>query len=137
MSDVNAVALTGNLTRDPEMRRTQGGMQVLSFSIAVNRRAKDAATGEWGEAPNYVDITMFGNYAEAMGRYLSKGCKVALSGELRWSSWERDGQRRSKLEVIASELVLMQRREQQPAQRPAVAEGCAQADVFATEDCPF
>lgn len=108
---INRVAVSGHLTRDPELRATTGGMQVLSFGIAVNDRRKNPQTGEWEDYPNFVDCTMFGTRAEKINRYLSKGCKVAIEGKLRYSSWERDGQRRSKLEVIVEEIEFLSRQQ--------------------------
>ena len=94
---INRVNISGNLSRDPELRMTSGGTQVLSFGVAVNDRRRNPQSGEWEDYPNFVDCTMFGARAEAVSRYLSKGSKVAIEGKLRYSSWERDGQRRSKL----------------------------------------
>ena len=99
---INRVNISGNLTRDPELRMTSGGTQVLSFGVAVNDRRRNPQSG-----------TMFGARAEAVSRYLSKGSKVAIEGKLRYSSWERDGQRRSKLEVIVDEIEFMSRGSQQ------------------------
>ncbi|HIU04589.1 MULTISPECIES: single-stranded DNA-binding protein [Collinsella] len=110
---INRVNISGNLTRDPEVRMTSGGTQVLSFGVAVNDRRRNPQTGEWEDYPNFVDCTMFGSRAEAVSRYLSKGSKVAIEGKLRYSSWERDGQRRSKLEVIVDEIEFMSRGQQQ------------------------
>lgn len=120
---INHVSISGNLTRDPELRSTSGGMQVLSLGVAVNERVKNQSTGEWEDRPNFVDCVVFGNRAEALSRFLSKGSKVAVSGRLRYSAWEKDGQKRSKLEVIVDELDLMSQRQQaqnapQTAQRP-------------------
>ncbi|WP_144743444.1 single-stranded DNA-binding protein [Enorma burkinafasonensis] len=109
---INRVNISGNLTRDPELRMTSGGTQVLSFGVAVNDRRRNPQTGEWEDYPNFVDCTMFGTRAEAVSRYLSKGSKVAIEGKLRYSSWERDGQRRSKLEVIVDEIEFMSRGQQ-------------------------
>ena len=109
---INRVNISGNLTRDPELRVTSGGTQVLSFGVAVNDRRRNPQTGEWEDYPNFVDCTMFGTRAEAVKRYLSKGSKVAIEGKLRYSSWERDGQRRSKLEVIVDEIEFMSRGQQ-------------------------
>lgn len=111
---INRVNISGNLTRDPELRATTNGTQVLSFGVAVNDRRRNPQTGEWEDYPNFVDCTMFGNRAEALSRYLQKGAKVAIEGKLRYSSWERDGQRRSKLEVIVDEVELMSRNAQGP-----------------------
>jgi len=110
---INRVNISGNLTRDPELRATMGGTQVLSFGVAVNDRHKNQQTGEWEDYPNFVDCTMFGNRAEAVSRFLSKGSKVAIEGKLRYSSWEKDGQRRSKLEVIVDEIEFMSRQQEQ------------------------
>ena len=106
---INRVIISGNLTRDPELRMTSGGTQVLSLGVAVNDRRRNAQTGEWEDYPNFVDCTMFGARAEAVSRYLSKGSKVAIDGRLRYRQWERDGQRRSKLEVVVEEIEFMSR----------------------------
>ena len=110
---INRVCITGNLTRDPELRATQSGSRVLSFGIAVNDRRKNQQTGEWEDYPNFVDCTMFGTRAEKIANYLAKGSKVAIEGKLRYSSWERDGEHRSKLEVIVDEIEFMSRRDEQ------------------------
>ena len=133
---INRVAISGNLTRDPELRVTAGGMQVLSLGVAVNDRRKNPQTGDWEDYPNFVDCTMFGTRAEAVSRYLSKGTKVAIEGKLRYSSWERDGQRRSKLEVIVDEIEFMSRRDGQAAQTAAAPVQTEPLDVY-DEDIPF
>lgn len=124
---INRVNISGNLTRDPELRATTGGTQVLSFGLAVNDRRKNQQTGEWEDYPNFVDCTMFGSRAEKVSRYLTKGCKVVVEGKLRYSQWERDGQKRSKLEVIVEEIEFMSR---QQAAEPAPS------DAY-DEDIPF
>jgi len=117
---INRVNITGNLTRDPELRSTAGGMAVLGFGVAVNDRRKNQQTGQWEDYPNFVDCTMFGNRAEALSRILRKGMKVAIEGKLRYSSWEdkNGGGRRSKLEVIPDEVELLSQNAntQQPQQ---------------------
>ena len=124
---INRVTISGNLTRDPELRATAGGTQVLSFGVAVNDRRRNPQNGEWEDYPNFVDCTMFGTRAEAVSRYLSKGSKVAIEGKLRYSSWERDGQRRSKLEVIVDEIEFLSRNQQGAGQggygQPAYNQG--------------
>lgn len=85
-------------------------MAVLSFGVAVNDRRKNPTTGEWEDYPNFVDCTMFGARANSLSQYLSKGTKVSIEGKLRWSQWERDGQKRSKLEVIVDEIEFMSSR---------------------------
>lgn len=101
---INRVNITGNLTRDPDLQSTAGGTPVLSLGVAVNERRKNQQTGEWEDCPNFVDCTMFGARAQSVSRFLSKGSKVAIEGKLRWSQWERDGQKRSKIEVIVDEI---------------------------------
>lgn len=115
MSDVsiNRVNISGNLTRDPELKQTQGGTAILSFGVAVNDRRRNPQTGEWEDVPNFVDCVVFGNRAEPLSRFLSKGSKVAIEGKLRYSSWERDGQKRSKLEVVVDEVEFLSSRSQQ------------------------
>ena len=104
---INKVMISGNLTRDPELRQTAGGMPVLGFGVAVNDRRKNPQTNEWEDYPNFIDCTMFGNRAESVSKFLSKGSKVCIEGKLRWSQWERDGQKRSKIEVIVDEIEFM------------------------------
>lgn len=142
---INRVNISGNLTRDPELRMTSGGTQVLSFGVAVNDRRRNPQSGEWEDYPNFVDCTMFGARAEAVSRYLSKGSKVAIEGKLRYSSWERDGQRRSKLEVIVDDIEFMNARPaSSPSASPAAGGGEPQYTVpeapaleIADEDIPF
>ena len=106
---INRVIISGNLTRDPELRQTAGGLPVLGFGVAVNDRRKNQQTGEWEDVPNFVDCTLFGARAASVAKFLGKGAKVAIEGKLRWSQWEKDGQKRSKLEVIVDELEFMSR----------------------------
>ncbi len=109
---INKVLITGNLTRDPELRETPSGFQVLNFGVAVNDRKKNQSTGQWEDYANFVDCTMFGNRAASVSRFLGKGSKVAIEGKLRWSQWEaQDGSKRSKLEVVVDELEFMNRNE--------------------------
>ena len=129
---INRVCISGNLTRDPELRSTAGWTSVMSFGVAVNERRKSAQTGEWEDYPNFVDCTMFGKRAEALERYLRKGTKVAIEGRLHYSSWESDGQKRSKLDVTVEEIEFMAPREDgdggrsygsaRPPQKPAQAD---------------
>ncbi len=109
---INRVVLTGNLTRDPELRSTASGMAVLKMGVAVNDRRKNQQTGEWEDVPNFVDVTVFGSRAEALTRFLSKGSKIAVEGKLRWSSWETpQGEKRSKLEVVADDIEFLSPRD--------------------------
>ena len=152
---INSVSVTGNLTRDPELKATAGGSSVLSMGVAVNERRKDPATGEWGDYPNFVDCVVFGNRAEALARILAKGAKVAVHGRLRQDRWQdQDGRNRSRIEVVADEVDLMQRSgearaaspspaaaQSQPTPAPAAAAApaatAAPADDLYASDIPF
>ena len=101
---INRVVISGNLTRDPELRTTASGMPIMSLGVAVNDRRKNNQTGEWEDYANFIDCTMFGTRAQNIQRFLSKGTKVTIEGKLRWSQWERDGQKRSKIEVIGVDI---------------------------------
>lgn len=137
---INKVILTGNLTRDPELRATREGNPVLTLGIAVNDRRRNPQTGEWEDCPNFVDCVLFGNRADALSTRLAKGAKVVVEGRLRYSSWERDGQKRSKIEVIVDEIEFMSSRPatglgETPGQNPSTA---ATSDVtLYPEDVTF
>lgn len=105
---INRVIVSGNLTREPEVRTTASGNPVMGFGIAVNDRRKNSQTGEWEDYPNFIGCTMFGARAQSVSRFLSKGSKVAIEGKLRWSQWEtNEGQKRSKIEIIVDEIEFM------------------------------
>lgn len=140
---INRVMISGNLTRDAEIRSTQSGMAILGFGVAVNDRRKNQQTGEWEDCPNFVDCTVFGTRAEKLQPYLTKGSKVALEGKLRYRSWESGGQRRSKLDVVVDDLEFMSSRRDDAgsgyAPRP-VTEADPAIDAAASvydEDIPF
>ncbi|WP_068539461.1 single-stranded DNA-binding protein [Olegusella massiliensis] len=118
MSDINTVVLTGNLTRDAELMATNGGASVLKFGIASNRSVK-GANGEWEDVPNFIDCTIFGARAQSLSSILAKGMKVTIEGELRYSSWtDKDGNKRSKLEVVCQNIVLPPRKSQPASAQP-------------------
>ena len=103
MANINRVTITGNLTRDPDLRALPSGMAVCELGVAVNHRRKDQATDQWIEEPNYFNVVVFGSQGENCAQYLSKGRPVAVDGRLRWSSWEdkNGGGKRSKVEIVA------------------------------------
>ena len=105
-TNINRVVLTGNLTRDPELRSTASGMSVCSLRIASNTRRKNQATGEWEDKPNFFDVTAWGAQGENCARFLSKGRPVALDGRLEWREWEaQDGSgKRQAVEIIADSV---------------------------------
>ena len=103
-SNINRVVLTGNLTRDPELRSTGGGTSVCKLRIAVNTRRKDAS-GNWEDKPNYCDVTVWGAQGENCSTYLSKGRPVAIDGRLEWREWQaQDGTKRQSVEIIADSV---------------------------------
>ena len=129
---INRVTISGNLTRDAELRQTASGMAVLGFSVAVNDRRKNQQTEQWEDYPNFIDCSMFGARAQSVSRFLSKGSKVAIEGKLRWSQWERDGQKRSKIEVIVDEIEFMtSRNDGAPRAAAPMAAPMAQAPMAA------
>jgi len=136
---INRVVISGNLTRDPELKATAGGMSILNMRMAVNDRRKNQQTGEWEDKPNYVDVIVFGARAEALHRFLSKGSKVAVEGKLRWSEWEtQQGDKRSKLEVVADDVEFLSSRDGGSGSysAPAAPSGSEGADDLG-EDIPF
>jgi single-strand DNA-binding protein len=147
MATINSVVLVGNLTKDPELRHTPSGMAVCSLRLAVNTRRKDQATGEWGEKPNYFDITVWGQQGENCAQYLSKGRQVGVQGRLEWREWEaQDGSKRQAVEVVADSVQFLGSRDadgmggggQQFV--PAGATATSQADfppAAADDDIPF
>jgi len=106
---LNQVTLMGNLTRDPELRQTPTGQNVTSFSLALNRSYKDSS-GEWQEATDYIDIVCWGPLAERVAQYLSRGRRCLVQGRLQSRSWEQDGQKRSKVEVLANDVTFLDSR---------------------------
>ena len=106
---LNQVTLMGNLTRDPELRQTPNGQNVTSFSLALNRAYKDAS-GEWQEVTDYIDIVCWGPLAERVAQYLSKGRRCLVQGRLQSRSWEQDGNKRSKVEVLANDVTFLDSR---------------------------
>jgi single-strand DNA-binding protein len=103
-TNINRVVLTGNLTRDPELRNTNSGTAVCSLRIATNSRRKDAS-GNWVEKPNYFDVTVWGAQGENCAQYLSKGRPVAVDGRLDWREWQdQQGNKRQSIDIIADSV---------------------------------
>ena len=103
---INTVVISGNLTRDPEVRAIGStGTQVCELGVAVNERNKNQQTGEWEDRPNYFDVTVWSGMGEWAARNLHKGAGVVIEGRLRYESWESDGQKRSKVKIVANSIV--------------------------------
>jgi len=109
MASYNRVILVGNLTRDPELRYIPSGTAVADIGLAVNDRRKNSS-GEWVEETTFVDVTLWSRTAEIAGEYLSKGSPVLIEGRLKLETWETDGQKRSKLKVIAERMQMLSSR---------------------------
>ena len=117
--NINRVTISGNLTRDPETRTTAGGTTICSFSVAVNDRVKEGS--EWKDRPNYVDCVAFSGLGDYLAKTISRGAKVAVAGKLRWSQWEKNGEKRSKLEVVAEDVEVLTAPKEQPVYTAPVA----------------
>lgn len=136
---INRVNISGNLTREPEVRTSASGSAIMHFGVAVNDRSKNQRTGEWEDRPNFIDCTMFGARAESVSRFLHKGTKVAIEGKLRWSQWEdrKTGEKRSKVELIVDEIEFMSSRSESPqAAAKHYPEPVQEASIY-DEDIPF
>lgn len=138
-ASINQVIVSGNLTRDPELRATASGTPVLAFGVAVNDRRPNAQTGEWEDHPNFLDATVFGREAEWLAPKLSKGTGVVVSGRLRWSQWDVEGGKRSKVEIIADNVKVLQRNAPADGQQQqyAAPQPGAPASIYADQDIPF
>jgi len=104
MSSENVVSLTGNLTRDPELKFVSSGQALVKFGLAVNRRWQNRQTQEWEEATSFFDVTAWGDLAQNVAQSLAKGSRVMVAGRLEQQSWETDGEKKSKISVIADEV---------------------------------
>lgn len=105
MASFNRVILVGNLTRDIELRYTQGGTAVTDIGLAVNDRVKRGT--EWVDETTFVDVTLWGRTAEVAGEYLSKGSPLLIEGRLKLDTWETDGNKRSKLKVVGERMQML------------------------------
>ena len=144
MANINRVVLVGNLTRDPELRHTPSGTAVCKLRLAVNTRQKDQATGQWGDKPNYFDVTVWGNQGESCAQFLEKGRPVGVDGRLDWREWEaQDGSKRQAVEIIADNVQFLGGRGDGERQAQYVPAGDVAADqsdfapAAADDDIPF
>ena len=127
MGDLNVVTILGRLTRDVELKQTNGGT-VARFSLANGYRKKQGS--EYVEATNFIDCVAFGKTGEAIQKYVSKGQRLLVSGELRWSSWESDGKKQSKLEVLVESFNFIERKESGKQSGPTPADVSGLDDIF-------
>ena len=148
MASYNRVVLVGNLTRDIDLKYTQGGTAVTELGLAINDRRKNQA-GEWAEETTFVDVTLWGRTAEIAGEYLGKGSSVLIEGRLKLDTWEKEGQKRSKLRVVGERMQMLGSRgnsgnsgnrannESQPTESATVDSSPASAGGPPDDDVPF
>jgi single-strand DNA-binding protein len=145
MADINKVTLIGRLTRDSELRYTEGGTPVSKFSVAVNRSVKRGDT--WEDEVSFFDVVLWGKMAVSVNQYLLKGKQVGIDGELRQERWEQNGQYRSRVEIVANKVQLLgggnadAPQRQQPSKSPPQGErgheGKTPDPDHFTDDIPF
>jgi single-strand DNA-binding protein len=123
-TNINRVVLTGNLTRDPELRSLPSGSSVCQLRIASNTRRKDNQSGQWVDKPNYFDITVFGAQGESCARYLAKGRPVCVDGRLEWREWQdQQGNKRQSVEIVADSIQFLGSPDGAPAQQAGYQQG--------------
>ena len=105
MNDVNSVALIGRLTKDADIKYLQSGTAVVNFSLAVNESVKNG--NSWSERASFFDVTFYGRQGEGLQRYLTKGKQIAITGTLQQQRWQKDGQTKSKIVIIAKTIQLL------------------------------
>jgi single-strand DNA-binding protein len=128
-TNLNRVVITGNLTRDPELRSLSSGTSVCKLRVAVNSRRKDAS-GDWVDKPNYFDVTVWGAQGENCATYLSKGRPVAIDGRLEWREWEaQDGTKRQSVEIIADSVQFLGSRDDRGAANGSAPQSDVPADT--------
>jgi single-strand DNA-binding protein len=104
-SNINRVIITGNLTRDPELRSLPSGNSVCSLRVACNGRRRNPSTQDWEDQPNYFDVTVWGAQGENCSRFLSKGRPIAVDGRLQWREWsDKEGQKRQSVDIVADSV---------------------------------
>ena len=133
---INFATVSGNLTRDCDERRTKNGMTIVSFTVAVNERRKNNQTGEYDDYTNYIGCAVFGKYADSLAPSLVKGTRVTVAGALRYSQWEKDGEKKSKLEIIANSVEVPKIKQSKPSNNFSVPQ-FEEVTVYESADIPF
>jgi single-strand DNA-binding protein len=111
MANINRVTITGNLTKDPELKALSSGTSVCSLRVAVNGRRRNPSTQQWEEVPNYFDVTVWGAQGENCKRFLSKGRAIAVDGRLQWREWGEEGAKRQAVDIVADTVQFLGGRE--------------------------
>jgi single-strand DNA-binding protein len=137
-TNINRVVLTGNLTKDPELRALPSGTQVCELRIACNTRRKNGSTGEWEDRPNYFNVKVWGAQGENAARYLVKGRPVAIDGRLEWREWEaQDGSKRQAIDIIADSVQFLGSREDPSGGGGFAGPGASQGGEVPVDDRDF
>jgi single-strand DNA-binding protein len=137
VQNINVVVITGNLTRDPELRTTPGGTSVAKLRVAVNGRRKNGH-GEWVDKPNFFDVTVWGAHGESCATYLAKGRPVAVEGRLDWREWGNDGEKRQSVEIVANSVQFLGGKpSEEEAGEPAQASEPEPAAAGGDDEIPF
>jgi single-strand DNA-binding protein len=131
----NSVVLVGNVTRDPEVKFLQSGTAVCDLGLAINERVKRG--DDYVDEPVFVDVTLFGRTAEVAGEYLAKGAPVLIAGRLKYEQWEKDGQKRSKLKVVADKLQMLGQRQRSEDSQERHERPQEQSQVPVGDEIPF
>jgi single-strand DNA-binding protein len=132
-TNLNRVVITGNLTRDPELRSLPSGNSVCKLRVAVNSRRKDPSSGDWVDKPNYFDVTVWG----PQGENCATGRPVAVDGRLEWREWEaQDGGKRQAVEIIADSVQFLGSRDGQGAGNGSAPQSDVPADTSDFEEEP-
>jgi single-strand DNA-binding protein len=137
-TNINRVVMTGNLTKDPELRSLPSGTSVCELRIACNTRRKDSASGEWMDKPNYFSVKVWGAQGENAARYLAKGRPVAIDGRLEWREWEtQEGAKRQEIDIIADSVQFLGSREDTSGGGGFAGNGASQGGDVPVDDRDF
>jgi single-strand DNA-binding protein len=137
-TNINRVVMTGNLTKDPELRSLPSGTSVCELRLACNTRRKDQASGEWTDKPNYFNVKVWGAQGENAARFLSKGRPVAIDGRLEWREWEaQDGTKRQAIDIIADSVQFLGSREDAAGGGGFAGNGASQGGEVPVNDADF
>jgi single-strand DNA-binding protein len=140
MQDVNSITIVGRLTRDPELRSTASGMTVASLRLAYTQSRKNG--NEWVEEPGFIDVSVFGNQADVVGKFLAKGRQIVVQGRLDFRQWTSpEGQQRNATQIVANQVQFIGGQEngqtQQRASNPVAAQSNPSNAPRDDEDIPF
>ena len=134
---INCVAVSGYLTRSAQLRENASGTRFLTFSVAVNDRVKNPQTGDWENRPNFIDCVLFGSRAESLASHLLKGVGVMLHGKLRYSTWIKNDEKRSKVSVVVKDIDFMSKRGSADCEHEPEVSNTPDSDVVDSSDCGY